>query len=287
MRELRQQRITSPDAGGHALDMSDGQSWLVEDSLIDLSACPLEELDEAVGITWGSLALFRRCRIRGAGKLLLCGSGDADKLAVERGRAVIFEDCILEDFGRRGPEAQSGMRVILRRCLIRNWGEPERFDVRAFAAWAHHGGCIEAYDCVFDQPRFWRGWRLMARDWLAHLGQAWNDEGLRGPLRPANWLPGVCRGLTATAGGHVRAENCRATRWWIRLEGHHGPRMSRAEAQALMDELADKLPYVSSRRSYGNNISQTGGHDSPATGGGLSVAPDNAGDNANQHPISP
>lgn len=179
MREVREQRITAPGTGGDGLGMSDGQSWLVEDSLIDMSACPLEGLDEAVGVTWGSRALFRRCRIRGAGKLLLCGSGDADKLAVERGRVVIFEDCIL------------------------NWGEPERFDVRAFAAWAHHGGRIEAEDCVFDQPRFWRGWRLMARDWLAHLGQAWNDEGLCGLLRPANWLPGVCRGLTATAGGHV------------------------------------------------------------------------------------
>ena len=235
MREVREQRITAPDAGGHGLDMSDGQSWLVEDSIIDLSACPLERLDEAAGITWGSRALFRRCVIRGAGKLLLCGSGDADKLAVERGNTVIFEDCIIEDFGRRGPEAQSCMRVILRRCLIRNWGE--RFDVRSFAAWAHHGGRIEAYACVSDQSRFWRGWRLMARDWLAHLGQAWNDEGPRGLLRLANWLPGVCRGLTATAGGHVRAENCRATRWWIRLEGHHGPRMSREDAAALVKRL--------------------------------------------------
>ena len=49
MREVRHQRIIAPDAGGHGLGMSDGQSWLVEDSLIDLSACPLEGLDEAVG----------------------------------------------------------------------------------------------------------------------------------------------------------------------------------------------------------------------------------------------
>ena len=200
MREVRHQRITAPDASGHGLGISDGQPWLVEDCVIDLSACPLEGLDEAVGITWGSRALFRRCVIRGAGKLLLCGSGDADKLAVERGKTVIFEDCLLEDFGRRGPEVQSCMRVILRRCLIRNWGEPGRFAVRAFAAWAHHGGRIEAYACVFDQPRFWRGWRLMARDWLAHLGQAWNDEGLRGLLRPAGWLPGVCRGADRHGG---------------------------------------------------------------------------------------
>lgn len=89
------QRITAPDAGGHGLGISDGQSWLVEDSIIDLSACPLERLDEAAGITWGSRAIFRRCVIRGAGKLILCGSGDADKLAVERGKVVIFEDCIL------------------------------------------------------------------------------------------------------------------------------------------------------------------------------------------------
>lgn len=230
------QRITAPDAGGHGLGISDGQSWLVEDSIIDLSACPLERLDEAAGITWGSCAIFRRCVIRGAGKLILCGSGDADKLAVEHGKVVIFEDCLFENFGRRGPEVQSCMWIILRRCLIRNWGEPRRCDVRAFAGWAHHGGRIEAEICVFDQPRFWRGWRVMVGDWLAHLGQAWNDEGLRGVLRPAAWLPGVCRGLVATAGGHVRAKDCRATRWWIRLEERHGD-MSQEDAAEMVRRL--------------------------------------------------
>ena len=66
------QTITAPDAGGHGLDMSNGQDWLVEDCLIDLSACPLDQLDEAVGVVWGSSAVFRRCVIRGAGKLVLC-----------------------------------------------------------------------------------------------------------------------------------------------------------------------------------------------------------------------
>ena len=230
------QRITAPDAGGHGLGISDGQSWLVEDCLIDLSAYPLGQLDEAVGVVWGSSAVFRRCVIRGAGKLVLCGSGDTDKLNVERGKTVTFEDCILEDFGRRGPEAQSGMRVMLRGCLIRNWGAPARFDVRSFAAWAHHGGSIEAVDCVFDQPRFWRGWRIMVRDWLAHIGQSWNDEGLRGPLRPANWLPGVCRGLVATAGGRVQTRHCYATPWWIRLEERRGD-MSRKDAAEMVRRL--------------------------------------------------
>lgn len=66
MREVRHQRITAPDASGHGLGISDGQPWLVEDCVIDLSVCPLEGLDEAVGVTWGSRALFRRCVIRAA-----------------------------------------------------------------------------------------------------------------------------------------------------------------------------------------------------------------------------
>ena len=124
---LAGQTITAPDTGGHGLDMSNGQDWLVEDCLIDLSACPLDQLDEAVGVVWGSSAVFRRCVIRGAGKLVLCGSGDTDKLNVERGKTVIFEDCILEDFGRRGPEAQSGMRVMLRGCLDPQLGRSRPF----------------------------------------------------------------------------------------------------------------------------------------------------------------
>ena len=155
---------------------------------------------------------------------------------MERGKVVIFEGCILEDFGRRGPEVQSGMRVILRDCLIRNWGAPGRFDVRAFGAWAHHGGHIDAEACVFVQPCFWRGWRVMVGDWLAHLGQAWNDEGLHGVLRLANWLPGVCRGLVATAGGHVRTRHCYATPWWIRLEARHGD-MSQEDAVEMVRRL--------------------------------------------------
>ena len=39
------------------------------------------------------------------------------------------------------------------------------------------------------------------------------------------------------AGGHVRAADYCATRWWIRLEGHHGPRMSREDAAALVKTL--------------------------------------------------
>lgn len=232
---LSGQIITAPDAGGHGLDMSDGQHWLVEDCLIDLSACPLEQLDEAVGVTWGSSAVFRRCLIRGAGKLLLCGSGDASRATVEHGKTVILEDCLLEDFGRRGPEAQAGMHIVLRRCLIRNWGVRSRFTVRAFGAWAHDGASIRAEECVFWQDRFWQsGLRGFVVDLANWIGWCFN----RRDWNPLHWLlPGVCRGLTASQGGTVRASRCWTNRWWIRLQGHRGPRMTRAEALALMAKL--------------------------------------------------
>ena len=82
------QRITAPDAGGHGLDMSNGQDWLVEDCIIDLSAYPLGQMDEAVGITWGSSAAFRRCIIRGAGKLVLCGAGDVEAVPKKSGKTA-------------------------------------------------------------------------------------------------------------------------------------------------------------------------------------------------------
>lgn len=60
------------------------------------------------------------CVFTGAGKLVLCGSGDIDKRAVEAGKSVCFRDCVFADFGRRGPEAQAGMRVGLENCSIIN-----------------------------------------------------------------------------------------------------------------------------------------------------------------------
>ena len=206
------QTITAPDASGHGLDISNGQDWLVEDCLIDLSACPLGQLDEAVGVVWGSSAVFRRCVIRGAAKLVLCGSGDTDKVNVERGKTVIFEGCVLEDFGRRGPEAQSGMRVMLRGCLIRNWCAPDRFDVRSFGSWAHHGGSIEAVDCVFDQPRAWRGWHIMVRD-------CWPTSAKAGTTKARAACCVRPTGCPVSAGG-----------WWPQRADRSGPRTAMPHA---------------------------------------------------------
>ena len=90
--------------------------------------------------------------------------------------------------------------------------------------------------CVFDQPKFWRGWRQMLADMIASIGQAWNDECLRGLLRPVTWLPGVCRAAFATAGGRVTVSNSRALRWWIRFPGRWS-RMPKSKALTLVAEI--------------------------------------------------
>ena len=139
----------------------------------------------------------------------------------------------------RAPEAQDGVRVIMRRCVIRNWGIGSRFTVRSFGAWAHDGASIRAEDCVFWQDGFWQsGLRGFVVDLANWIGWCFN----RRDWNPLHWLlPGVCRGLTASQKGKVSASRCWTNRWWIRLQGHRGPRMSKREALALMAELEGRL----------------------------------------------
>lgn len=239
MIEIAYKRITKPQQLGpqytdkDGLGLFDGHEYLVHDCIIDMSEA--EDVDEAAAVTWGAAAEFRRCVIRGAGKLFLCGSGDKDKRSVEDGKTVTLESCILENFGRRGPEVQCGMQVTMRDCLIRNWGSTDYFDVRSFGAWAHDGGSITAVNCIFIQenPIFSKNFFA---DLVSHVGQAVNDDGLLALLNPSTYVPGICRGLTATRGGKVSALGCYKNRWWVRVEGSKG-RMSEGGAEELEEWL--------------------------------------------------
>lgn len=232
-------RITAPSyVGGDGLGFSDGKEYLVRDCIIDLSACSLDDIDEATSCTWGSSVTYQRCVIRGAGKLVLCGCGDNDKVPVETGKRVSFYDCILEDFGRRGPEVQDGMTVDMHGCLIRNWGDPDRFTTRNFGSWAHRGGRIDAYGCVYWQDTFWRPVGQFIADICDHIGQAWNDEGIRGLLRLSTYIPGVCKGLLATDGGEAYAWQCYRNHWWILLPFRHTTQMmDKTDAKCLIAYL--------------------------------------------------
>lgn len=217
------------------LELFDGRQHSLRNCLIDLSEADLAKMDEALSFSWGCFGEVENCVIRGAGKLVLLGSGDADKLAVEKGTEVFFKNCIFENFSRRAPEVQDGMRAILKNCLIRNWGHADRFSVRSFGGWAHTpGSFIYAENVIFRQEKFFAG--RFWQDLIGHVGQAVNDSGLRGLLGREAWLPGVCRGLVATCKGHVRARHCHKNRWWIAIENHTEP-MSDAEARELENNL--------------------------------------------------
>lgn len=233
---IERRRITAPpEYKGDGLGLTDGRDYIVRSCIIDLSLWPLDYMDESASVTKGSSARFENCVIRGAGKLFLTGCGDADWYPAEKGKSVTFYHCILEDFGRRGPEVQDGMYVGMRECLIRNWGITSRFDTRSFAGWAHNGGYIWAQDCVFWQDKF--RWSNFFKDLGEHIGQAWNDEGLLGVLRPSTWIPGQCKALFATDGGKVRAENCYKNKWWLRIQGGNHHRMDKKQAIALIEQL--------------------------------------------------
>lgn len=259
MRSIKNVRITRPGQLGDEFTHDDGlgmykegESYLVEDCIIDFSDLPLDQQDEATATTFGAAATYKRCVIRGAGKLVLCGSGNDDKIPVEAGKKVEFIDCILENFGRRGPEAQDGMQVLMHGCLIRNWGASDRFTVRNFGAWAHRSGRIDAVGCVFWQDSFWRPLRQMIADVCDHIGQAWNDEGIRGLLRLSTWIPGVCKGLLATNGGEAYAWTCWKNKWWIALPWRHTTaKMDETDAKILMVNLRTMAAELDARLPKG------------------------------------
>jgi|GEM_PF-1174701 len=189
-----------------------GEFLHVRDSTIDFSGLPLGKKyqDEAAAVTWGASALFERCIIRGAGKLLLSGSGDRGKRPDEAGCRVTLRECLLEDFGRRGPEVQCGMSCEMVDTVVRGWGHPDRFDCRAFGAWAHDGGFIVAKHCAFINEQRLSRWQALVDHWH-HFWQALKDNGPRAIVDPLTYAAGWRRGLTASDTGQVLAFHCYAS----------------------------------------------------------------------------
>lgn len=184
---------------------------------VDFSNEELSSLDEALSTINAGKALVSDSRFIGCGKLVLCGNGDHPDN--DSNGVVLFHRCHFENFGRRGPEAQDGVTVILMGCTIENWGIKERFDTRCFGAWAHSGAKITAVNCSFIQNCFWQtGFINFFRDIANHIGNAFNERGFFG-LTWKDFIPGVCRGLTASDGGQVKAIQCCKNKWWIRIEG--------------------------------------------------------------------
>lgn len=211
----------APGRDGVTVNGADRGVVEIRNCIFDFRECPRAEQDEVVSGVNGAVVRMHGCVILGGVKAVLAGNGDHPGEDMDHARWDL-DRCFIMGAGRRCPEAQDGATVVMRRCWIHDWGR--MFDVRAFGAWAHRGGRIVAEDCLFTRSGglLGLGLRNTLTDICGHVGQAVNDYGLRAALRPGNWLPGACRGLTADTGGLVLATRCYRNRRWIRIENCDG-----------------------------------------------------------------
>jgi len=252
MRVIRNQTFTTAaDVGADAITCFGPGVTLIEDCVIDFTALPKNAQDEGISGVNGAKVTMRRCVLINCRKALLAGNGDHAE-ADAQGAEWLIEDCILIGCGRRCPEAQDGTTVTMRRCWIHNWGR--RFDVRAFAGWAHRGGKIVAEDCLFTQDGglFSLGLRDTVIDMANHIGQAVNDNGLGALLRLRTYLPGVCRALTSSTGGLVLATRCFRNRPWIRID-NCDPFISRRDAIVIAEHIDAAMP-LHARNYLGRSV---------------------------------
>lgn len=236
--------IDEPMEDGDGLHVYGDVYAVIEDCVVNLEHHPLSEIDECIAVTQGSEAYVKDSHFIGAGKIALIGCGDEKDVPQEKGKVVVFHNCVFKNGARRMPEVQDGMIVLLVDCIIENWCYPDRYRLaprtnRGFGAWAHKGGKIYAFCCDFKQDKFWKGFLLMFSDLLGHLGNAYNEQGILGLLNPKTWIPGVCRGLTSSDGGKVYAYNCTKNKWWIRIENND--RIPFVEARMLLKRLVNSF----------------------------------------------
>lgn len=236
--------VSAPNANGDGIACEETH-YSVSNVLVDFSSLPLDKIDECCSVTRGGSADFINCTFKGAEKICLIGSGDEDQREREAGKKVYFRNCVFTEGSRRMPEVQSGMECYLLNCTISNWCIRQPTDpakARGFGAWAHDGGKIYAVACRFEQDSFWKGLKAMVSDLLGHLGNAVNESGIAALFKPKSWLPGVCRGLTATDGGYVEAIGCTKNHWWIRIENNAEADEEAMEAFCLSPEQWHSLP---------------------------------------------
>lgn len=244
--EYSGQVFTAPLAAGDdaITAYGPGSVTVIQQCVFDFRGCPQDQQDEVIDGVSGAVLRLQGCVILGGIKAMLAGNGDNPGSDVRYANWEL-ENCVIIGSGRRCPEAQDGTAVTMRRCWIHNWGRA--FDVRAFGAWAHRGALITAEDCLFTQSSFWGlGLRNTLADLGNHIGQAVNDDGLAALLRPRTYLPGVCRGLTASTGGQTLATRCYRNRPWIKIDGCNNY-IGRADARRIVEQIEAICPDMTER----------------------------------------
>jgi|GEM_PF-668667 len=188
---------------------------IIKNCIIDLSKVPLNKQDEAISGVCGAVVEVYNTLIVGSIKAVLAGNSDYPIQDIKHG-GWKFDKCVFLGCGRRCPEAQDGVLVHITNSWIHDWCNNDFFDTRGFGGYAHRRATIIAENCIFTQPKFFKlSLKNQILDFANHFGQAWNDN--PSYLRDY-FLPGVCRGLTASNGGYASAINYYKNKWWICID---------------------------------------------------------------------
>lgn len=191
-----------------------GGTYNLEHIIIDFGEYT-GEIDENISTVNGCKAIISNSVFRNGIKLALHGSGDNPQQDIH-GR-VIYNNCIFENFGRRGPEVQDGIMLTLNNCIIKNWGDPKYFNKRSFGSYCRNGSRLVFNDCVFIQNKFWKNTKQFFVDIGNHIGNTFNEFIETNQFSLTNCLPGVMQGATSI-NGTIIINDCYKNKKWIYIE---------------------------------------------------------------------
>ena len=186
--------------------------------------------DELASVVKGSTAIFYRQRFKNTRKSCFDSVvGDDYEIDISSLSAK-FVECIFEDNSRRNPFGQLG-QVRLHRCLIKNWGTKEYFNVKSYGIRAGKHAQVMASDCIFIQRPFSY---FFNRNFISDIIYQETPY-----LLPPGWM----RGAYADWGGQIKLYNCYKNRSWIWLQNHKGSYMSKEKAIELETYLEKVVPH--------------------------------------------
>lgn len=214
----------------HGMELNGNGSqteYVIENCIFDNTQISPDAYDEGCAIINAPIVTFNRCRFKNFGKACLVGNGDHNE--ADKKLRVSFNECIFEGNGRRSPYIQFG-QAFLNRCLIKNWGNPKFFYLKAHGL--RVGGEAQCFvkDTVFSQGTFWPGFKNF-----------WSD--VTNQYDPI-LIPGNFRAAYAEKGGILELENCYFNSWFLYKRGKINGKMSKSDANDLVEFLENSVPKI-------------------------------------------
>lgn len=224
-----------PDKGQYSYEKihNEPMEYIIDHCYFDNSNVVPKYADEAISVIWGAKAKITNTYIKNWGKALLIGNGDAPE-EIDKDIHVELDHCIFDGCSRRHPYIQYGT-VVMKNCLIRNWGQ--YFHEKSHGIKVSTNSKLYIENCVFWQDNFFK---TNLKNFLADCYNQVLDFGSILDL----FKPGVTRAIYSEDGGEVRyLKHCYKNKWWMSFGGYSNLNpMTHYEALMLIEELIKTVP---------------------------------------------